>query len=79
MTGPKDQRHYSSAMGLEMADSIRAAGGGRKMFLTSPFIEQAISLACAFYSPPPPPKVREGDLSSIIARPCFQHAVFVYI
>ena len=26
--------------GLEIADSIRTSGGGRKMFLTFPFIEQ---------------------------------------
>ena len=30
--------------GLDVANQTRAPGGGRKMFLTSPYIEQAISL-----------------------------------
>ena len=31
----------------------RASGGGRRMFLTSPLIEQALAQACAVSSPPP--------------------------
>lgn len=30
--------------GLDIAKQTRASGGGRKMFLTSPYIEQAITL-----------------------------------
>ncbi len=41
--------------GLDVAKQTRASGGGRKMFLTSPFIdpfiEQALSQLCAFCSP----------------------------
>jgi hypothetical protein len=29
--------------GLDVAENIRASGGGRKIFLTCPYIEQAIS------------------------------------
>jgi hypothetical protein len=30
--------------GLDVANQTRAAGGGRKMFLTCPFIDQAVTL-----------------------------------
>jgi hypothetical protein len=30
-------------VGLDVAENIRASGGGRKMFLTCPYIEQAIT------------------------------------
>jgi hypothetical protein len=30
--------------GLDVAEKIRASGVGRKMFLTTPFIDQAIAL-----------------------------------
>jgi hypothetical protein len=36
------------ARGLDGANYNRAPGGGRKMFLTSPFIDQAISLIEGF-------------------------------
>jgi hypothetical protein len=48
---PKDHRtkHENQAClvadkGLDVANYSRASGGGRKMFLTSPLIEQAIAL-----------------------------------
>src|ERR1700693_2202339 len=48
---PKDHRtkHENQAClvadkGLDVANYSRASGGGRKMFLTSPLIDQAISL-----------------------------------
>jgi hypothetical protein len=34
--------------GLDVAEKIRASGVGRKMFLTTPFIDQALSQVCAF-------------------------------
>jgi hypothetical protein len=37
-------KRLSSLTGLDAANHIRASGGGRKMFLTSPLIEQAITL-----------------------------------
>src|ERR1700693_2366310 len=48
---PKDHRtkHENQAClvadkGLDVANYSRASGGGRKMFLTSPLIDQAITL-----------------------------------
>jgi hypothetical protein len=35
---------HSSDKGLDAANHDRASGGGRRMFLTSPLIEQAITL-----------------------------------
>ena len=45
----------------------RASGGGRRMFLTSPLIEQAMSQACAFHSPFPG-SMHYGDLSIVCFR-----------
>ena len=39
--------------GLDVANQIRASGGGRKMFLTSPYIEQAISQVTRNGTPEP--------------------------
>src|ERR1017187_7159857 len=39
-------RHHTSVFygeGLDVANQTRASGGGRKMFLTSPYIDQAIT------------------------------------
>src|SRR4029077_19761482 len=44
------ERH-SSDKGLDAANHNRASGGGRRMFLTSSLIEQALSQLCAFCSP----------------------------
>jgi hypothetical protein len=52
---PKDHRtkHENQACleadkGLDVANYSRASGGGRKMFLTSPLIDQAIALIEGF-------------------------------
>jgi len=37
--------------GLDVAEKIRASGVGRKMFLTSPLIEQAFALKTAVTNP----------------------------
>ena len=47
-------RHHTSVFygeGLDVANQTRASGGGEKMFLTSPYIDQAFSQACAVSSP----------------------------
>ena len=38
------ERHSVSDKGLDAANHYRASGGGRRMFLTSPLIEQSIIL-----------------------------------
>src|SRR6266700_4703488 len=51
--------------GLDVANQTRASGGGRKMFLTSPYIEQAIALRMQI-RPPPLPRIwrKNGSASS---------------
>src|SRR6266700_5003493 len=49
--------------GLDVANQNRASGGGRKMFLTSPYIDQAIALIEGFecygdFTPAMTPRVR---------------------
>ena len=48
---PRHDTHtsvFSGQSGLEVTNKTRASGGGRKMFLTSPFIDQAITLRTPF-------------------------------
>src|SRR5436309_9690250 len=42
--GPDTRPASSMVQGLDAAEKIRASGVGRKMFLTSPLIEQPIAL-----------------------------------
>jgi hypothetical protein len=44
-------RVFYGDQGLDVAEKIRASGVGRKMFLTTPFIDQAFAQACAVPSP----------------------------
>ncbi|MGA7293572.1 MAG: hypothetical protein WBW53_18520, partial [Terriglobales bacterium] len=39
--------------GLDVANQTRVSGEGRKMFLTNPFIDQALAQACVLCSPWP--------------------------
>ena len=55
----KTRASLLSDQGLDAANHHRASGGGRRMFLTSPLIEQAIAQVCAFCSP------QSGILSAI--------------
>jgi hypothetical protein len=50
--GRKPKRNGSrNEQGLEVKDALSPSGRGRKMSLTSPFIDQALTQACAFCSP----------------------------
>ena len=69
-------RHHTSVFygeGLDVANQTRASGGGRKMFLTSPYIDQAITLKT------PAAGVNEcnRDLSSI-ADPERRHSWLIH-
>jgi len=44
IAGAKPEKPRIGKRGWKIADTICGAGGGRKMFLTSPFIEQALSV-----------------------------------
>jgi len=49
--GPDTRPASSMVQGLDVAEKIRASGVGRKMFLTSPLIEQAFALKTAVTNP----------------------------
>src|SRR5437667_2590019 len=49
--GPDTRPASSMVQGLDAAEKIRASGVGRKMFLTSPLIEQALAFQTPAYLP----------------------------
>ena len=75
--GRKPKRNGSrNEQGLEVKDALSPSGRGRKMSLTSPFIDQALVQACAVCSPKFGSGECNGDITTAIANRCAPDAIF---